>query len=158
MTYKWILPFEISVLINISGFKSSRIDLKPSIHISELTEFRNEMIIWEWEWKFSECVRPENWKLNCWSVNMNECVMSVRKKLQLWQVWHEWSVCRDNYSHDNTNLSSSFPISCQTLPKDCINSDIIAVSSNPQLPIQTRTPVALEAIIFICKCMEIYVW
>ena len=45
--------------------------------------------------------------------------------------------------HDDTNLSSSFPISCQTLPKDSNNnSDIIAVSSNPQLPIQTRTPVA----------------
>ena len=54
-----------------------------------------------------------------------------------------WSLCRDNYSHDDINLSSSFPISCQTLPKDSNNnSDIIAVSSNPQLPIQTRTPVA----------------
>ena len=96
------------------------------------------MIIWEWE--FSDCVCPENWKLNCWSVIVNECVMSVRKKLQ---VWLEWSVCRDNYSHDDTNLSSSFPISCQTLPKDSNNSsDVIAVSSNPQLPIQTRTPVA----------------
>ena len=45
--------------------------------------------------------------------------------------------------HDDTNLSSSFPISCQTLPKDSNNNpDVIAVSSNPQLPIQTRTPVA----------------
>ena len=61
----------------------------------------------------------------------------------MWQVWCEWSVCRDNYSHDEINLSSSFPISCQTLPKDSNNNpDIIAVSSNPQLPSQTRTPVA----------------